>query len=80
MKAQRLVLILAGILLVILGIFSYLLSSGNLVSKVPFETEIKNTETMSDSDEVEAIETDLSETDLSDIDKELNDIEAELSE
>jgi len=80
MKPHRLVLILAAILLIVLGVFSYLLSSGKLVSTVPFETDIKETETMSESEDTDAIEADLVNTDLSDIDKELGDIEAELEE
>ena len=79
MKVNRLVIILAAALLVVLGIGSYLLSTGKLTSEVPFETSIKNTEVQSDSDEVSDIEADLNQTDVEGIDKELDDIEVEVN-
>lgn len=79
MKLNRLVIILAAVLLVVLGIGSYLLASGKLSSEVPFQTSIKNTEVQSDSDEVSDIENDLNETDVAGVDAELDDIEAEIN-
>ena len=79
MKVNRLVIILAAALLVVLGAVAYLLSSGKLTSEVPFETSIQNTEVQSDSDEVSDIEADLNQTDVEGIDKELDDIEVEIN-
>ncbi len=78
MKLNKLVMILAGALLVVLGVVSYLLSSGKLTSEVPFQTSLKNTEVQSDSDEIPAIEEDLNDTNLQELDKELDDISAEI--
>ena len=79
MKVNRLVIILCAALLIVLGIGSYLLSSGKLTSQVPFETSIKDMEVQSDSDEVAEIEDDLNDTELDDLDKELGNIEAEIN-
>lgn len=46
---------------------------------VPGDTGTVNLETQSDSDEVAAIENDIKATDLSNVDKELADIEGEIS-
>lgn len=70
---------LAAVLLLVLGVFSYLLASGKLTSKIPYETAIKNAEVQSDSDEVDAIETDINNTNPDNVDSELDDIEKELS-
>ena len=78
MKVNKLVIILSAALLIVLGIGSYLLSTGKLTSEVPFQTSIKNIELQSDSDDISEIEDDLSETDVEGIDKELDDISAEL--
>jgi hypothetical protein len=78
-KENRLIIVLAALLLLVLGTFSYLLASGRLASNVPFETSIKNLEVQSDSDEAEAIEEDLEDTELEDIDSELSDIDKELT-
>jgi len=79
MKEKRLVLVLAALLLIILGVVSYLLASGKLTSRVPYETSIRNMEIQSDSDEVADIEADLNTTELDNLDKELGDIESELN-
>ncbi|HJX59592.1 MAG TPA: hypothetical protein VJ481_03490 [Patescibacteria group bacterium] len=78
MKDKTLILVLAAILLITLGAFSYLLASGNLTSRVPYETSIREMEVQSDSTEIDEIEKDLEATNLNDIDKELSEIEAEI--
>ena len=78
MKVNRLVIILAVALLVLLGIGSYLLASGKLTSEVPFQTAIKNTELQSDSDDLTEIEDDLNNTDVEGVDQELGDIMTEI--
>lgn len=78
MKATKLVLILAAVLVIVLGAVSYLLSSGKLVSRVPYESSLNNIEDQSDSDEADAIEKDLNATNLSGLDSELGDIQKEL--
>ena len=78
MKVNRLVIILSAALLVVLGIGSYLLSSGKLTSEVPFQTSIKNMELQSDSDDLTEIEDDLNNTDVEGVDQELGDIMTEI--
>lgn len=80
MKINRLVIILAAALLIVLGLGSYLLATDQLTSILPFQTSIRNTETLSDSDEIEDIEDDLEETDIEEVDDELDDIDDELAE
>lgn len=78
MKVNRLVIILSAALLVVLGVGSYLLSSGKLTSEVPFQTSIKNMELQSDSDNLSEIEDDLNNTDVEGVDQELVDIKTEI--
>ena len=78
MKHKSLIVVLAAALIIILGGLAYLLSSGKLISSIPFEREVAQYETMSASDELDAIETDLNNTELENLDKELVDIQAEL--
>jgi hypothetical protein len=78
MKHKTLIVVLAAALIIILGGLAYLLSSGKLTSSIPFEREVAQYETMSESDELDAIETDLNNTELQNLDKELVDIQAEL--
>jgi len=78
MKVNRLVIILAATLLIVLGIGSYLLASGKLTSELPFQTAIKNTEVQSDSDQISDIEDDLNKTDVEGVDEELDNIQAEI--
>ncbi len=78
MKKKNTILILAAILVILLGATAYWLSTNGYGENLVFTRELKQIEKQSSSDEVEAIEKDLLETDLSGIDKELEDIEAEL--
>lgn len=75
---NKLVISLLAILALVLGIFAYLLSSNSLVSNNSYEKEIRKVETVSESDEIVDIETDLQNTELDNIDSEMEDIEAEL--
>jgi len=77
MKNKSIIALLA-MLVFVLGLVSYLLSSKALISPKRFENEITEVETTSDSTEIDDIEKDLNETEIDDIDKELSDIETEL--
>lgn len=79
MMKNKLVISLLAVLVIVLAVFVFTLSSDVLVSPKTFEREITEVETVSDSDEVESIEVDLKETDLDNLDNELSDIETELN-
>lgn len=72
------IIALLAMLVLVLGLVSYLLSSKALISPKSFENEIAKVETTSDSTEIDDIEKDLDETDLDNLDTELSDISNEL--
>ena len=75
---NKLVISLLSILVLVLGVFAYVLSSKTLESTKSFERDITKVESTSDSDEVDSIEADINATDLDSIDKELTDIQTEI--
>lgn len=77
MKNKGIIALLC-ILALVLGVFGYLLATENLTSPKEFEREITKVETISESDETDAIEEDLEETDIESGDEELLKIESEL--
>lgn len=79
MSNKNTILVLAAVSVILIAI-TLLLSKRESVEKVRFDSEIKQIETQSSSDEIGAIEKDLEDTDLSDLDRELQDIEAELNQ
>jgi hypothetical protein len=76
---NRGIIALLCILALVLGVFSYLLATEKLTNPLEFEREITKVETVSESDETEAIEEDLEETDVESGDEELLKIESELN-
>lgn len=76
--ANKGIIVLLAILVLVFGFVSYLLSSNILISPKSFEYEIAKVETTSGSTELDDIEKDLDETDLDSLDTELSDIKAEL--
>lgn len=78
MNKKNTILVLAAALIFFTAV-AYWLWSSKYVENLIFSGEIKQIQKQSTSDEVEAIEKDLQETGLSDVDKELEDIEAELN-
>ncbi|MDP3917737.1 MAG: hypothetical protein Q8Q30_01000 [Candidatus Woesebacteria bacterium] len=76
---SKLVISLLAILVIVLAVFGYLMSSKELVSPKTFEREITKVETVSELDTVEDIEKDLTETDLTNLDAELDQIEAQIN-
>lgn len=78
MNKKNTILVLAVALIFFVAV-AYWLSTSGYAENLLFTREIKQAQKQSTSDEIEAIEKDLQETDLSDIDKELEDIEAELN-
>lgn len=79
MKSKTFLLILAACAVVILGVVGYVLSTGKYQDVANYKNEIRNIQSQSSSDETESIEKDLNETSFDDLDKELLEIEAELS-
>lgn len=77
MKNKSIISLLA-ILVLVLGVFAYLLSTKSLVSKDTFDKQVDSVESVSNSDDVEEIEKDLDDTEIEDIDSEMMQIEAEL--
>lgn len=78
MKTNNFMMLLAGFLVVALGIMGYVIYNQNKVlESLDKETLMLNTQ--STSDDTTEIEEDLDNTDLDDLDKELIDIEAELN-
>lgn len=75
------ILVLLSILVIVLGFFSYLISSNKLTSPVniTYEKDIQKIEDVSKSDDLDDIEYDLDNTDLENIDTELALIEGELN-
>lgn len=71
-------IILAGALVVAMGIMALTLNNNRIKSNNSIETEVTNIESQSKSDEVGDIEKDLMDTDLNDVDKELQNMEMEL--
>jgi len=78
MNKKNTILVLAAAL-IFFATIAYWLSSSKYAENLIFSREIKQIQGQSTSDEIGAIEKDLQETNLSDIDKELEDIEAELN-
>lgn len=75
---NKLTITLLAIMVLIVSLVAYLLSSKTLISPNRFENEIIKVETVSDSTEIEDIEKDLEDTNFENIDTELSDIETEL--
>lgn len=76
---NKLVISLLAILVIVLSVFAYVLSTKTLESTKSFEREITKVEEVSDSDEVESIDEDLDQTDVDSLDKEMLDIQAEIN-
>lgn len=76
---NKLVISLLAILVLVLGVFAYVMSQSNMGSTKNYEREIQRVEEVSDSDEAETIEEDLNNTDYDNIDAEISLIEAELN-
>lgn len=76
---NKLVISLLAILVFVLGLFAYIMSSDNFATNKTYEREITKTETISESDSTTSIEEDLEDTDLENLDAELSLIEAELN-
>jgi len=75
------ILFVATVLSVLIGIMAYSLwAKPNPQPPTQYEQELSQIQTQSTSDETAAIETDLQDTDLTALDKELQDIEAELNQ
>ena len=77
-------LFFAAIVIVLLGIMAYKTYRGKIAvtpqqKEATYEQEVKMIESQSDSDTVDDIEKDLIDTQLNGLDKELMDIEKELS-
>lgn len=75
---NRLVVSLLAILVIVLVVFVFTISSDVLVSPKTFEREITKVETISESNDIDTIEADLNATDLDNLDQELSSIETEL--
>lgn len=75
---NKLVISLLALLAIVLAVFIYVITTGNLQTNVSYQKELQQAEKMSDSNEIEDIEKDINETDLGNIDAELDDIENEL--
>lgn len=75
---NKLTITLLAIMVLIVSLVAYLLSSKTLISSNEFEREIVKIETVSESAEIDNIENDLNETNLDNLDTELSDIETEL--
>ena len=73
------IIVLLSILVLLLALIGYLVSTKTLVSPVRYEREIAKVETVSNSDEVVDIEKDLNETELDNLDTELLNIGSELN-
>jgi len=71
---NKLVLSLVAVLLIVLGVFSYVVSSNK-----SFEKEMTKVETISESNDIDTIEADLNATDLDNLDQELSLIQTELN-
>ncbi len=78
MSIKNTIIILAATSIIFIAI-GFLLTNRESAEKMRVESEIRQMESQSSSDEVGAIEKDLDDTDLSDLDRELQDIEAELN-
>jgi len=76
---NKLVISLLAILVLVLGVFAYVMSQSNMGSTKNYEREIQKVEEVSDSDEAETIEEDLNNTGYDNIDAEISLIEAELN-
>lgn len=76
---NRLVISLLAILVIVLVVFVFTMSTNDLTSPKTFEREITKVETISESDDVDTIEADLNATDLDNLDQELSSIETELN-
>lgn len=77
---NKLVISLLAILVIVLGLFGYVISSNkSLTDTKSFEREITKVETISKSDDINTIETDLNQTDLNNLDQELSSIQTELN-
>ncbi len=77
MKNKGIISLLA-ILVLVLGGVAYLFTTNKLENPKIFETELQKYEEVSNTDEVEDIETDLENTEVNDIDKEIPQIDAEI--
>lgn len=74
--------LLIGLLILVLAVAAafFLYTNKNKVATKPtYEDEIRQIDSQSDSTDPKAIEADLNDTDLTDLDKELQDIDAELN-
>lgn len=76
---NKLVISLLAILVFVLGLFAYVMTNSNMGTEKNYEREITKVETISESDEVDDIESDLEDTDFENIDSEISLIEAELN-
>ena len=79
MTKKNTILSLAAVSVVIIA-GALILTERKSLKEIRFDNEIKQIETQSSSDEIEAIENDLENTDFSDLDRELQDIELELNQ
>lgn len=76
---NKLVISLLAILVIVLGVFGYVVSSNKSFTETKsYEREITKVETISESNDIDTIEADLNETDLDNLDQELSSIESEL--
>ncbi len=75
---NKLVVSLLAVLVIILAIFVFTLSSGIVTSPRLFEREITEVENTSSSDEINEIEKDLTNTNLDNLGKEISSIENEI--
>jgi len=75
---KNIIIILASLIIVISVVL--VLIQQNLNKPTGYEVEIKDLQTQSTSDDVNAIERDLLDTDLENLDSELLDIEKELEQ
>jgi Tfp pilus assembly protein PilO len=78
MKNNNFMMLLAGFLVVALGIMGYVIYNQNKVLE-SLDRETLKLNTQSSSDDTAEIQNDLEDTNLNDLDKELIDIEAELN-
>lgn len=77
---NKLVISLLAILVIVLGVLGYVISSNKSLTETKnFEREITKVETVSETDDIDSIEEDLKATDLDNLDQELSSIETELN-
>ena len=72
-------LFLLAVGLAVVGLFAYMLLLSNKMSNRKTGSDVAKLDSQSQSDSVDSIERDLKETDLKDLDRELQDIDKELS-